>query len=193
MLTFFKLLLSFAPWLSFLIIAHDSLLRVKIGLIAALVLSVVMGVLRLHRGIILWVGLFFFTAATVAVIGFEDTWTLRHLGVLANGALAAGAWLTIAVGKPFTLDYAKEHVDPSLWTEPAFVRSNVLITAVWATTFTINAALAFGKMERIALTELAFELISYSLLIGTAVFTVWYPQHLRRAKQQSDRLDQAQS
>jgi ABC-type nickel/cobalt efflux system permease component RcnA len=48
-------------------------------------------------------------------------------------------------------------------------------------------------MERIALTELAFELISYSLLIGTAVFTVWYPQHLRRAKQQSDRLDQAQS
>lgn len=182
MLTFLKLLLSFAPWLSFLFIAHDTLLRVKIGLAVALVLSVVMGVLRLHRGIILWVGLIFFTAATVAVFVFEDTWTLRHLGVLANGALAAGAWLTIIAGKPFTLDYAKEHVDPSLWNEPHFVRSNVLITAVWASTFTANCALAFGKMEHIALSDLAFEIISYALLLGTAAFTVWYPDHLRRSK-----------
>jgi hypothetical protein len=182
MLAFFKLLLSFAPWLSFLIIAHDSLLRVKIGLIVALVLTVGMGVLRLHRGIILWVGVIFFGAATVAVLVFEDTWTLRHLGVLANGALALGAWLTIALRKPFTLDYAKDHVDPSLWNDPLFIRTNVLMTAVWATSFTINAALAFGKMQHVALSELTYELLGYAILIGTAVFTVWYPEHLRRAK-----------
>jgi len=182
MLAFFKLMLSFAPWLSFLIIARDTLLRVEIGLSVALALTVVMGVLRLHRGIILWVGVAFFGAATVAVIGFHDTWTLRHLGVLANGALALGAWLTLALGKPFTLDYAKEHVDPGLWTDPQFIRVNVLMTAVWATAFTISAGLAFGKMEQFALSELAYELISYAILIGTAIFTVWYPEHLRRAK-----------
>ncbi|MCK7473424.1 MAG: hypothetical protein MZV49_07660 [Rhodopseudomonas palustris] len=65
-----------------------------------------------------------------------------------------GAWLTIALGKPFTLDYAKEHVDPSLWNDPRFIRTNVLMTGVWASTFTINAVLAFGKMEQIALSEL---------------------------------------
>jgi hypothetical protein len=179
-LAFAKLLVAFAPWLAFLFIAHDTLWRVKVGLLVALVLSVAMGVLKLHRGIILWVGLVFFGAATLAVIAFDDMWTVGHLGVLANGALAAGAWATVAIGKPFTLDYAREHVDPALWNEPHFVRSNMLITSVWATTFTVNATLAFVKMERIVLPDLACELLSYALLIGTAVFTVWYPSHLRR-------------
>ena len=44
-----KLLLAFAPWLSFLIIARGSLFNLKLGLTVALVLSVVMGVARLHR------------------------------------------------------------------------------------------------------------------------------------------------
>ena len=38
-------------------------------------------------------------AATIAVMGFNDTWTLRHLGVLANGA-----GLTMA-----TMDMVRHH------------------------------------------------------------------------------------
>ena len=97
-------------------------------------------------------------------------------------ALALGAWLTIALNKPFTLDYAKEHVDPSLWSDPFFIRTNVLMTGVWASAFTLNAILAFGKMEQFALPELGYELISYAVLIGTAIFTVWYPEHLRKVR-----------
>ncbi len=179
---FLKLLIAFAPWLAFLVIAHDTLFRVKLGLVVALVLSIVMGVARLHRGIILWVGLVFFGCATVAVVVMEDTWTLRHMGLLANGALAAGAWLTIVVGKPFTLDYAKEHTDPSLWKHPRFIRSNNVITAVWATTFTLNTGVAFAKMMHAGSSELAYEIVSYALLVGTAVFTVWYPEHLKRSR-----------
>jgi hypothetical protein len=84
----------FAPWIAFLIIARDTLLRVEIGLVAALVASVVMAVLKLNRGIIMWVGLIFSTAATIAVLGFHNMWTIRHLGVMANGALALGSWIT---------------------------------------------------------------------------------------------------
>jgi hypothetical protein len=182
MLAFVKLLMAFAPWLAFLVIAHDTLYRVKLGLIVALVLSIVMGVARLHRGIILWVGLVFFGCATVAVVAMEDMWTLRHMGVLANGALAAGAWLTILVGKPFTLDYAREHTDPSLWDDPRFLRSNSIITSVWAATFTLNAGLAFAKMAHAGLSDLTYEVISYALLVGTALFTTWYPAHLRRSR-----------
>ncbi len=65
MLTAFaKLVLGFAPWVAFLLIAHGSLVRVKLGLAVALVLSVAMGIARLHRGIILWVGLVFFVCAS---------------------------------------------------------------------------------------------------------------------------------
>jgi hypothetical protein len=54
----------------------------------------VMAVLKLNRGIIMWVGLIFSTAATIAVLGFHNMWTIRHLGVMANGALALGSWIT---------------------------------------------------------------------------------------------------
>jgi hypothetical protein len=179
-MAFAKLLLAFAPWLSFLLIAHGTLFRVKVGLVVALVLSIAMGVARLHRGIILWVGLVFFGSAIVPIVIFENLWTLRHIGVLANGALAAGSWLTVAVGKPFTLDYAKEHTDPALWDNPVFLKTNNVVTAAWATTFTINCVLASLKMSHFVFADLTFELVSYALLIGVAFFTIWYPAHLRK-------------
>jgi len=183
MTAFLKLLLSFAPWLSFLIIAQGSLIRLKIGLVVALALSLVMGLARLHRGVILWTGLAFFTYATVAVALFDDMWTARHMGIMANGALALGSWLTIALKKPFSLDYAREHTDPKLWSNPAFIRSNVIITSAWALVFTLNAVLAWGKMAQFLLPTWGYEVASYALLIATAVFTVWYPTHLRRIRE----------
>ena len=104
-----KLLLAFAPWIAFLIIASDSPFRLKLWLVIALALGVVMGMTRLHRGAILWGGLFFFTCARVAVLVFHNSWITQHMSVLASGVLAVSAWATIAVGKPFTLNYAREH------------------------------------------------------------------------------------
>jgi hypothetical protein len=178
-MSFFKLLLAFAPWLSFLIIARDSLFRLKLGLVVALVLVVVMGITRLHRGVILWAGLLFFTYATVAVVLLNNTWIARHMGVMANGALAVSTWVTIAVKKPFTLDYAREHTDPSLWDNPLFIRTNVVIASVWGLIFSVNTILAWGKMEHFILSELGYEVILYTLLIGTMAFTTWYPNYVR--------------
>ena len=181
-MSFLKLVLSFAPWISFLIIAQGSLFRLELGLVVALVLTVGMGVARLHRGVILWTGLIFFTYATVAVMAFGDMWTVRHMGVLANGALAAGSWFTIAVGKPFSVDYARAHTDPALWHDPVFIRTNVIITAAWAATFTVNAMLAWGKMVQFLAPAWGYEILSYTFLLATAAFTSWYPDHLRRQR-----------
>ena len=135
-MSFFKLLLTFAPWLAFMIIGPHSL---AVGLLVALALSVVMGVTGLHRGVVLWSGLLFFSYATVSVALLNDMWTARHMSVLANSFLAASSWLGIAIKKPFSLDYARDHTDPSLWTNPDFIRTNVIITAAWAAAFTLNA------------------------------------------------------
>jgi hypothetical protein len=77
-------LLAFAPRIAFLLLAHGSLFRVKLAFLIALALSVATGFARLHRGIILWVGLVFFTG---------------------------GAWPTILAKRPFTLDYGKAHTE----------------------------------------------------------------------------------
>jgi len=179
-MSFFKLLLAFAPWLSFLVIAHGSLFRLKIGLVVALLVSVVMGVARLHRGVILWAGLLFFSLTTVAVVVFESMWAARYMGILASGTLAASTWITVAFKRPFTLDYAREHTAPSLWHNPLFIRTNVILTSAWGTIFTVNTLLAWGKMDHFVLSDLGYEILSYGLLIGTVAFTTWYPKHLRR-------------
>lgn len=179
-----KLLLAFAPWLAFLFIAHGGLLRLKIGLAVALLLSVVMGLARLHRGVILWVGLVFFTFATVMVLVFQDMWAIRHMGVLASGALALGSWLSVALRRPFTLEYAKEHTDASLWNDPLFIHTNMLLTSLWATVFSLNTLLAWGKMHQFILGEVAYELVSYALLVSMVLFTNWYPAHVKRARGQ---------
>lgn len=182
LMDFLKLILAFAPWIAFLIIARDSLVRLKVGLVVALVLSIGMGLAKLHRGIILWAGLIFFLFATVAVVAFENMWTAQHMGVLANAVLAASAWTTVAIRRPFTLDYARDHTDPALWKHPAFVRANMVITSVWAAIFTANTALAWGKMAQLMFPAWAYEVTSYTLLVGAAAFSVWYPVYLRRRR-----------
>jgi hypothetical protein len=179
-MAFLKLVVSFAPWIAFLIIAKGTLLRLEIGLVVALALAVLMALLRLHRGIIMWVGLVFFTGTTIAVLGFHDMWTIRYLGVMASGALAIGSWAGLAVGKPFSLAYARQNTDPGLWREPVFIRTNVIITAPWATVFTINSALAWMLLEHV-LPQSVCHALSYAALIGAAAFTAWYPVHVRRS------------
>ena len=181
--------MSFAPWIAFLIIARDTLHRVEFGLLAALILSVVMAVLKLHRGIIMYVGLIFFTGATIAVLGFHNIWTIRHLGVIANGALAIGSWITLLINKPFTLEYARQHTDPSKWHDPLFIRVNEQLTTAWASVFTFNTVIAWAQMKH-HLPEWACHTVSYAALIGAAAFTSWYPNHVRRKAGQAQQKAQ---
>ena len=179
---FLKLIFGFAPWLAFLIIAHDSLFRLKLGLVVALVLSVIMGLLRLHRGVILWVGLAFFSSATVAVVFLENMWAVRYMGILSHGALAIATWYTLAVKRPFTMDYARAQTDPSVWNRPEFLRTNMIVTLVWALCFTAGALVAWLKMARHDLPAWEYEFISYGLMLLGVVFTNVYPAFVRRQR-----------
>jgi hypothetical protein len=145
-----------------------------------------MGITKLHRGLILWVGLAFFTLATIAVVGFNNMWTAQHMGILANGALALGTWLTLAIKRPFTLDYARQHTDPSLWQNPIFIRINVVLTSLWGVAFSLNTALAWGKMNKWMLPELGYELLSYAILIGAVIITDVYPKWVKSHHQPSN-------
>jgi len=182
-MSFFKMLLTFAPWIAFLIIANGSIFRLKIGIIVAILLTVVMIVTRLHRGVIKWVGVIFFAYAFVAVVLRDNMWTVRYMGVLANGALAASTWVGIALKKPFTLEYSREYADPSLWNSPSFLRTNYLLAVMWAVAFSVNAILAWQRSVQPTLPGWAYEAISYSLLVVAMFMSTWYPQYVKRRRE----------
>lgn len=189
-MSFFKMLFGFAPWISFLIIAQHSIFRLKLGIIVAAILCIVMAVTRLHRGVIMWVGILFFLYAIVSVVFLNNMWAVRYMGVLANGSLAVGVWTGIALKRPFTLEYAREHTDPSLWQQPVFLCTNYRLTTIWAMVFTINAFLAWQRSIQPALPSWAYEFISYSLLVSAMFASTWYPQHLKkRSEAQIEKTD----
>jgi len=181
--SFFKMLFSFAPWICFLIIAHGTIFRLKFGIIVAAVLSVIMAVTKLHRGVIMWVGILFFMYAIVAVVFLNEMWSVRYMGVLANGALAAGVWLGIVMKHPFTIEYAREHTDRALWENPAFINTNYLLTTIWAVVFTFNACLALQRSIRPALPNWAYETISYFLLVSAMFVSTYYPQYVKKRRE----------
>lgn len=185
-MSFFKmLLLVFSPWIAFLLVAHGSLFRLKLGIIVAAVLTLVMVVTRLHRGAIMWAGVIFFSYVLVAVVLMNNMWTARYMGILATGALSAGTWMSIALKRPFTLEYAREHADPSLWNSPSFLRTNYMLTLMWAAAFTINAILAWLKSVHFAMSGWVYETMSYGLLVLAMFASTWYPQYVRRRREVS--------
>ncbi len=178
-----KMVLVFAPWLAFLVIAQGSLFRLKISLATALVLCVVLGVLRIHRGIILWTGLVFFVLATVLVVGFENGVVIKYMGMMTSGFLGLAAWIGIAVGKPFTLDYAREQVAKGVRESGEFIKSNVIVSSVWAFVFSLNALLAYGKANHFLMPGVAYEVFPNAMLVMTVVFTSWYTKRARAKRQ----------
>ena len=142
-----KLMLAFSPWIAFWIISSGhSMLRLQVGICVATVLVAVMGLTKLHRGAILWAGVLFFAFALVSVAWLRDMWVIQHLGVLASGTLFVSTLFSVFIGRPFTEDYAREHVPAELWDSPAFIRGCYTVTTAWGFIFLVNTMVNLAKL-----------------------------------------------
>src|SRR5208337_5429164 len=108
-----SILVGFSPWIVFGMVAGPSLWRLNAAIIAALALVPVTGCKQLAKGFILtWGSLLFFGLLLVMVALFRNMWVINNLDILAQGALAAIAWVSIFMGLPFVLQYARESAPP---------------------------------------------------------------------------------
>ena len=175
-----QLLLGFAPWIAFLLLsAGHTLFWLDVGLIAAAVLTVVLGVAGVHRGAILWSGAAFFALALVAVLGFRNLWIISHMGLLASVWLFATAALSLLVRKPFTEAYARQHAPREIWSSPEFRGSCYFTTGVWAGIFLFNALLNAAKIFRNDIGP-ALQIAEYAALIAGVAFTSLYAARARK-------------
>ncbi|SFE83554.1 hypothetical protein [Streptomyces mirabilis] len=97
-----------------------------------------------------------------------------HTDVVSFGWLAATAWGTLAIRRPFTLGIAKRQTPPEYWDMPEFVRVNNHITSAWGAGFTfIGVSLAVcGAVDAPVWVGIAAHVAG---LVGPAVFTKVYP------------------
>jgi hypothetical protein len=98
-----------------------------------------------------------------------------------NCGMLAIALLSLAIRRPFTLQYAREVVDAETAGLPGFLTANYIITAVWALAFLLMlmANLLMIYLPGIPLwSGLA---IAFAARNTALYFTKWYPRY-RRAK-----------
>ncbi|MFE0626633.1 hypothetical protein ACFW3D_06635 [Streptomyces sp. NPDC058864] len=136
---------SFLPWIAFAVVATEADWRY--GALAGLVLSAGLVARERRAGrpadrfvVELSSGAFFALLAALAFAAPHSPLEPYNTA-LSLGWLALTAWGSLAVRKPFTLGIARSMVPSAVWDNPVFLRTNVIITAVWAASFTVNAAL----------------------------------------------------
>lgn len=178
------LLLGFAPFIAFALV--DRFVGSTQGLIAGAVVSALLIVRDLtiakRAPRLLEIGTFvlFGGMAAYAWVAAPD-WSLFGVRLRVDLGLLVIAVGSMLVRRPFTLQYARENVEPAHWNSPTFLRTNYVITAVWSLAFFV---LVLADMLMLMAPEVSVRVglwISIAALFAAFKFTGWYPKRARSA------------
>lgn len=178
-----NILLAFAPFLAFALV--DRALGSLDGLVAGAIVSLVMlgrdTFLSRKSPKVLEVGTFIlFCALAVWFCLFRPEWSVVNVRLRVDLGLLLIVLISMLIRQPFTLQYAREGTPRDLWSNSTFIRTNYVITAVWAAAF---AVLVFADLLWVLRPDLSPRIgvwATIAALIGAVKFTSWYPKSLHR-------------
>jgi hypothetical protein len=104
--------------------------------------------------------------ALYALLG-RPAWSVIGVRLAVDTGLLVIVLASIVMGRPFTLQYAREQVAPEHWDTPEFVRANYVVAAELAL-LTLP-----GMSPRIGIVAIVLA------LIGAVKFTRWYPDRVK--------------
>jgi len=177
-----SILLGLAPFIAFFVVMRLS--TPLIALAAAAVIAAALSARGLAKGgsvKILELGsvLLFGLLALYTWIAAPD-WSVAGVRLAVDGGLTAIVLLSLAIRRPFTIQYAREQTPPAFWHQPLFIRTNDIITAVWALYFLI-CSLCDAAALWVPAVPLWLEVaLSIGALLGAIYFSSWYPARIRR-------------
>lgn len=174
-----SILLGFLPWIAFAAISGPSMFRLDAAIIAALVLTLLTGLRQLARGFILtWGSLLFFGIILIMVVWLRNPWVIKNLDILSHGTLAAIAWLSIFMGKPFVLQYARETVPPERQASLLFFQVCRTLSALWGVIFLINTLMSLAKACGWLSGGAGYQILSLLLIALGLWLNHWYPKYV---------------
>ncbi|HTH96793.1 MAG TPA: hypothetical protein VL574_05205 [Stellaceae bacterium] len=176
------ILLAFAPFIVFALV--DRVVGATEGLIAGAVVSVALllrdWVTPGRSPKILEIGttILFGALALYAVFG-GPAWSIIGVRLRVDLGLLLIVLVSMALRRPFTLQYAREQVSAEFWDSPQFMRTNYVITAVWALAFVVLVIADLVLLYAPALPPRIGIIATIVALIGAIKFTSWYPERAK--------------
>ncbi len=119
----------------------------------------------------------FCALALYALFG-TPTWSVIGVRLRVDAGLLTIVLLSMAIGRPFTLQYAREQVAAEYQIRPEFLRTNYVITAAWALAFAVMGAAELALLYMPNVPHCSGILAFLAALIGAVKFTGWYPDHV---------------
>jgi hypothetical protein len=179
------ILLAFAPFVVFAVV--DRLVGSSAGLLAGAATSALLiarDFISHHRSPkILEIGTFIlFAGLAIYAYVAQPTWSVIGVRLLVDTGLLVIVLASMVIGKPFTLQYARETVDAQYWDRPEFIRTNYVITAAWALAFAVMVAAELALLYLPGMSHRFGVIVIIVALIAAVKFTGWYPERVKKAQ-----------
>jgi uncharacterized membrane protein len=107
-------------------------------------------------------------------------WTVMAVRLAVDAGLLAIVLASLATGRPFTLQYARERVPEQYWHAPLFLNINRRLTWAWAGAFAAMVATHAAVVFVPAVPWWLDIVVTIFALVAALRFTAWYPEHARK-------------
>lgn len=177
-----SILVSLTPFIVFFVLMR--LVSPLAGLGAAFAVSLLLCLRQWRRREavkVLEIGsLVLFGALVLYTVIAAPTWTVATVRLAVDSGLFAIVVVSLAIGQPFTLQFARERVPQEYWMAPQFIVTNQHITAAWAAAFAVLTA-ADAAAEYVSAIPLWIDIAaSVAAFAAALLFTQWYPAAVTR-------------
>jgi hypothetical protein len=171
------ILLAFAPFFVFVVVERT--IGVTVGLTAAAVVAAILFLkdfLSRKEIKVLDVGtLLLFGGLALYARAAHPDWSVIAVRLRVDIGLLLIVLASIALRKPFTMQYAREQVAQEFWSSPEFLHINNVITAVWAAAFAVMVAAEASLLYVPGMPPRLGILITVLAIVAAIKFTSWYP------------------
>lgn len=179
-----RFIIGFLPWILFLLLPTSGWEPLRRAVLICLIVSVVFSWKALRdRFILQWVTAVFFLFCAISFYGFKWIWLANHMSVIANVVLDGAIWLTVAAGKPFTLQYARAEAPREFWDTEAFIRGCRSIAIFWGALLLVpSVANIFRLYYPVALPKAVYFLVTLTCMIFGITYTTFFKRRKRRQR-----------
>ncbi len=174
------------PWILYFALPH---VRLPVGaVIAAFIASLYPAVSSAMRGttikLIDLVTLVFFAIGVVASFASASSAAMfsQYNFVLVWALFTAMASISLLIGKPFTLQFAREQTPREFWNTPLFQHANMVITLAWAAAFAINLVVALIALRLGSNGAIVAGISQFIPMVGAVIFMNRYRASLQQQR-----------
>lgn len=177
------MLKSFLPWILYSIFYGNNPEQLMLAIGVALVSSLIFDWKDLKAGFILTRCTFiYFLALLIFVSLYHSIWLEKNMWLVSNLMLAAIAFGSVLIKKPFTIQYAKQKIPEIYWNNPLFIEINHILTMIWGAIFLFTALTNYLHADVLKLHGVLYFIVNNIGWVIGAYVSKKFPDYWKKRK-----------